>query len=105
MWLDLLQKKADDTSITSVGLELGLSRTTISLVLAGKYPANTDKIAQRVLDTYGRITCPHLNEEITLSACRQHHTAAVPTSSPRAMKHWRACQSCPNNKGGQDAND
>lgn len=94
MWMTLLKDAVDRTSKAAVAVELGVSRTTISLVVDDKYPASTDKIAERVLNTYGRITCPFLGSEITLAECKKHHTSTVPTSSPRAMKHWRACQGC-----------
>lgn len=97
MWMNLLKQAVDATSKNAVAQQLGVSRTTISLVVDGKYPAKTDKIAALVLDTFGRVTCPHLCEEITLANCRKHHEAAPPTSSPRAMRHWRACQGCQHN--------
>ena len=102
MWLDLLKQAVERTSCAAVAKELSteskaVSRTTISLVVSGKYPAKTDKIAELVINTFGRVECPFTSEEITLAECKKHHTSAVPTSSPRAMKHWRACQGCPNN--------
>lgn len=106
MWLDLLKEAVANSNRAAVARELDVSRTTISLVLDGKYPAKTDKIAELVLNTYGKVDCPHLAVQITLAECRSYHEMNVPTSSPRAMKHWRECQSCSNNtcKGKQDAN-
>lgn len=93
-WLTILKQSVEATSMTAVASKLEVSRTTISLVLADKYPAKTDKIAAKVLDAYARITCPHTGVEITHAECRALSTSAVPTSSPQAMRHWRACQSC-----------
>lgn len=93
-WLTILKQAVDKTNITAVAIKLGVSRTAISLVLADKYPAKTDKLAARVLDVFARITCPHTGIEITHAECRTLATSAVPTSSPQAMRHWRACQSC-----------
>lgn len=93
-WLTILRQAVEKSSITAVAIKLEISRTAISLVLAGKYPAKTDKIAAKVLDMYARITCPHTGVEITHAECRTLSTSAVPTSSPQAMRHWRACQSC-----------
>ena len=97
MWMKLLTEAVARTSRNAVAEEIGVSRTTISLVLAEKYPAKTDKIAALVIDTYGKVNCPALGEEITLSQCKKHHESAPPTSSPRAMRHWRACQTCEHN--------
>lgn len=93
-WLTILKQAVDKTSITAVAEKLGVSRTAASLALAGKYPAKTDKLAVKVLDMYARITCPHTGVEISHAECRTLSTSAVPTSSPQAMRHWRACQSC-----------
>ncbi|SOD42297.1 LacI family transcriptional regulator [Nitrosovibrio sp. Nv4] len=97
-WMELLISAVAATNKAKVASDLGVSRTAISLVVSGKYPAKTDKIATKVIETYGRVTCPHLRVEISLSECKTYHTGQVPTSSPRAMKHWRACQTCPNNQ-------
>lgn len=97
MWLGLLKNAVEASNITKVAGELDVSRTTISLVLSDKYPAKTDKLQERVINVYGRVKCPFLEHEISLNECKKHHTSTVPTSSPRAMKHWRACKTCINN--------
>lgn len=97
MWLELLTKAVSNSSKAQVALDLGVSRTTISLVMSDKYPASTDKIEALVMDTYSRVECPHLGEQITITQCKRHHSENAPTSSPRAMRLWRACQACPNN--------
>lgn len=104
MWLNLLRDAAETTSIQAVADELTklgnkpIGRTAISLVLAGKYPAKTDRIETLVLTRYGRVQCPYLNEEISFADCRNHHNREAPTSSPYAMRHWRACQECPHRR-------
>lgn len=103
MWLDLLTEAVNKSSKQAVADDLGVSRTTISLVMNDNYPASTDKIEEKVINFYGRLDCPHTGEQITIADCKQHHTSAAPTSSPRAMRLWRACQVCPNNIGGKNA--
>lgn len=98
-WLFLLRQAVENNSITAVALSLDVSRTTISLVLSGKYPAKTDKIAARVIDQFARLTCPHTGADISHAECRRLSTRAVPTSSPQAMRHWRACQCCAHQGG------
>lgn len=100
-WLTLLQEQVEKSSKQAVADELGVSRTVISLVMNEKYPASTDKIEERVNNLYSRLQCPHTGENITITACKANQTATAPTSSPRAMRLWRACQSCPNNQGVQ----
>ena len=48
-WRSLLIGEAARTSIAATARRLGYSRTAVSLVLAGKYPGSTDKLAARVL--------------------------------------------------------
>ncbi|MDP1681045.1 MAG: hypothetical protein Q8L39_04645 [Burkholderiales bacterium] len=95
-WLDLLNKAVAEHPRGRAGVAeaLDVSRTTISLVLDDKYPAKTDKIEAKVMDMYARVPCPHLNETISINACRAHALRAAPTNSPREMRHWRACQTC-----------
>ena len=95
-WLTILKQAVEKSSRQAVADRLEVSRTTISLVMSGQYPAKTDKIAAKVLDVYARLTCPHSGAEISHAECRALSTSSVPTSSPQAMRHWRACQSCAN---------
>ncbi|MEW5905134.1 MAG: helix-turn-helix transcriptional regulator [Pseudomonadota bacterium] len=100
-WLQLLKQAVNDTnSHQSVADKLGISRASVSLAARGKYPAKTDKLEAKVLDVYSRVTCPHTGNEITHVECRTTSTASTPTSSPQAMRQWRACQSCVH-KGGK----
>lgn len=96
-WLELLIQAVAEhkRGIAGVADQISVSRTTLSLILANKYPAKTDRIAAKVLDTYARISCPHLEQTITQAQCRDFATRSAPTNSPRDMRHWRACQSCP----------
>jgi len=98
MWLDLLRAAvtAPGSSRQKVADALGMSRTAVSLVLDNKYPAKTDKIALKVMTVYGHVQCPFLGQQISFAACREYHERDAPTSSPFAMRHWRACQRCPN---------
>lgn len=97
-WTELFTAAVADTSAAEVARRLGVSRTAVSLIHNGKYPASTERFATRVLTVYGRVACPHLQAEIPFAECRAHHTREAPTSSPFAMRHWRACQGCPNRR-------
>ena len=98
MWLDLLKERVAASGAGKVADELEVSRTTVSLVLNGKYPASTEKFATRVIARYSTIDCPFLDREISGAECREFHTREVPTSSGFAMRHWRTCQGCPNRR-------
>lgn len=101
-WLELLAVavRVDPRGRAGVAERLGLSRSAISQVLSGKYPADPAKIAAKVLDYYDRLTCPHLAHEISPGACANYATRPCPTTSAREVRHWRACRACehkPNN--------
>lgn len=84
--------------IKKVSEQLGISRSTLSLVLSGKYIASTEHVAQKVLQVLSRVQCPHLQMDITHQQCRENSTRDAPTTSPRQMKFWRACQTCAHNQ-------
>jgi len=97
-WQTLLAAEAARTSIAATARRLGYSRTAVSLALAGKYPGGTDKMAATVLDVLGGVACPQLGREVTAAECADK-AGAMPTSSPTALRLWRACQTCPHRPG------
>ena len=52
-WLELLSDAVAASNMTAVARRLGISRTAVSLVLAGKYGAKTTRIETRVLAVIG----------------------------------------------------
>ena len=100
-WLEMLKREVESRSKQAVAEELEVSRTTVSLAVRDKYPASTDALEKKVLERYSVVQCPFLDKEITTKECGKYHNAKAPTSSPRAMRHWRACQSCAHNKEAQ----
>lgn len=107
MWMKILQQAITQSGKggkAEVARKLGVSRPAISQICNGNYGARTDHIAKKVIAVFGRIHCPHLNVEITPEHCRHSHTRDAPTSSPREMKHWRACQTCMHNSANVNAN-
>ncbi len=97
-WYSMLKRAVNDSSITIVAEKLGVSRTQVSLVLGGKYPSRTEKFGAKVVQVYGQVVCPHLVARITMQKCREYHSAPIPTCSPRALRHWKACQACIHNR-------
>lgn len=77
---------------------LGVSRTTVSLIVRGKYIASNEHVAKKVMAVFAKLHCPHLGVDISHSQCREHSNREAPTTSPRQMKFWRACQSCAHNQ-------
>lgn len=98
MWLDLLREAIAASSKDNVAKKIGVSRTQVSLIANGKYNADTRHFEKKFMAVYSRLHCPHLGEDITHETCRNNHNRAAPTSNPREMKHWRACQTCQHNE-------
>jgi hypothetical protein len=95
-WLALLTQAVQDSSRSAVARELGVSRPSVSLLLAGKYPGNPNRMAARIVERFARVDCPHTGRGVGPDYCRRY-CGPVPTSSPAALRQWRACQTCPHN--------
>jgi len=100
-WLALLRAEAAASSNAAVARRIGISRTAVSLALAGRYPADTGKLSRRVLQALaGRVACPGLDEEIAAETCRDWAAKPFAATSSHRVRMYRACQSCPRNPGG-----
>ena len=107
-WFAILLERAQrpDSVRARIARQLGISAAALSQVLNasgcyGNGTAKTDRIAEKVIHTFGRYTCPHLTAEasgddqvITAEQCRAFAHRDAPTSSPRDMQHWQACRQC-----------
>lgn len=97
-WLSLMRAEAARTSIQALADRLGYSRTGVSLVLAGKYPGKTDRIAKvATLALEQAVDCPYLGKPLAGHECRASATAKAPMHNPMKLSHWRACQQCIHN--------
>lgn len=94
-WFKLLAAEAASNPRGNQGAadRLGISRTQVSLVLAGKYK-NPKAIVQKVMATLDEHHCPYLGVAITGEQCREVNTGPIPTWDPAAMEQRRTCQSC-----------
>lgn len=104
-WLAALRAYARETSIAAAGAKINRSRTAVSLLLAGKYPAKSLQQIRRACETafQGRVNCPGLGEEIPADVCREWAEKPFAATSSQRVTMYRACQSCPNRptpKGG-----
>ncbi|WP_314971749.1 hypothetical protein [Comamonas testosteroni] len=107
-WFAMLSNRVQQPGAVraQVARQLGISAAALSQVLNGSGcygdgTAKTDRIADKVVHTFGRYSCPHLTAEsggddqvITAEQCRAYAHREAPTSSPREMQHWQACRQC-----------
>lgn len=95
-WRALLEQAVNESSLAEVARKLGVSRTAVSLVFNGKYPGNPQRMATRIEAHYGRSVCPYSGYRVSRAECLEL-AGKIPTSSPAAMRQWRACQKCEQN--------
>ena len=107
-WFAMLSNRVQQPGAVRahVAKQLGISAAALSQVLNGSGcygngTAKTDRIADKVVHTFGRYICPHLTAEsagddqvITAEQCRAFAHREAPTASPRDMQHWQACRQC-----------
>ena len=99
-WFETLQAEVARTSRQKVADLLGISRTTVSLVMSGKYGGKTGAVAFRVMDKLGKFPCLYDEQVISPHECRTTAQAAAPTHNPAKLAQWSACQRCPKNMKG-----
>lgn len=92
-WLALLRNRVSEIGIGATARELGVSRTSVSMLVSGRYPGNTEHMAARIIGRYTRNACPHDGASVSPADCARY-AEKVPTSSPAALRRWRACQTC-----------
>lgn len=98
LFVTLLAREVEQSSRTLAGARIGMSRTTVTLVLGNRYPAtSTAGVERRVMEALGRIDCVAVGEVVTVEQCQTYREKPAPTHNPPAMQGWRACQHCPHN--------
>lgn len=91
-----LKEAVQASSITKVAEKLSIPRTTLSLVVNEKYPANPENILRRFDEVMNGIDCPYLRRPLTRDECNAYSDRSRP-NQPLGLQHWRACQHCNNN--------
>lgn len=99
-WLDILKRQVEIHGRTAVVRQLGVSPSTLSLVLADKYPAGTDGVEARVMAIYGhagQVACPALGE-IDPAQCVTNWERAqkigVKCGNPATIRLYKNCLKC-----------
>lgn len=95
----LLQRHIDMKSRSQVAVELGISPTTISLVLFDKYGASTAAIEKKILGIYGedgKVSCPVLGKILPKQCIDNYQRAGKITAAgnPATIRLYIACRKC-----------
>ncbi|WLT30757.1 hypothetical protein [Geothrix sp. PMB-07] len=104
MWLEILRAQVAARGLGAVAKGIDYSKTTISLVLNGKYNSDTSHLETAVLKAYGTVLCPFEERSLSASDCQNWQSSEAPTSSAWSLRHWAACQSCIHNTNPKGAN-
>jgi len=92
-WMHLLGRAVAATSVAEVARRLGVARSSLSLLINGKYPGSTSNMAARVMDVLAE-PCPVYGGGRTSESCARRRSFPMPTSNPFALRQWRMCQLC-----------
>lgn len=92
-WVEVLRAEVERTSQRRVAKKLGVSATTISLVLSDSYPASTEALEQRVRGELMSecVVCPVLGE-IDRRWCLDWQQKPLMVSNPLNVRVYRACR-------------
>lgn len=97
-WVETLAIACGKTSQARVAVQLERSGAVISQVLRKIYPAEMDRIEERVRGVFmdGRVACPGLGE-IATQACQDWRDKAphIVLGNPLRQRMHRACNACP----------
>ncbi|MGD0231792.1 MAG: hypothetical protein ABSC19_15800 [Syntrophorhabdales bacterium] len=100
MWIAILKRQVEQKGAKQVAYELGIGRSTVSLLCQRKYPAGTKKMEERIEAIYGKagtIDCPVLGG-IDPSTCVNCWTKAkkigMKASNPETLRLYKTCTSC-----------
>ena len=95
--LDLARAQlAAGKSKQQIALEIGYSRSTVSVWMRGLYGAKGDEVAAAVRQAYDRRICPDDGREKTPEHCQRIALRPRPHGFPDAESLWLCCQTCPN---------
>ncbi len=100
MWIDILKREVKARGLSCVATELGVSKSTVSLVCNGKYPGSTARIEERIRKIFGmngHVACP-VQGEISPARCadtrRRAQAIGMKASNPETLRLYRACLGC-----------
>lgn len=101
MWIDILRKEVEAKGPKQVAKELGISRSSVDLVLSGKYAASTRKVEDRVKRIYGNlgggIDCEVLGA-ISPNTCSEKWNLAkkigMRAGNPETLRLYKQCLKC-----------
>lgn len=102
-WLDVLRAECERTSLAATAKLIGMSTSTISQVLNGKYLGRLDNVKARVEGALmaKTVDCPVLGT-LPRHECLDHQKRKFAASNSQRVRLWRACrEGCPHSEIGR----
>jgi len=100
MWIEILKRHVAAKGLGQVAHELGISKSTVSLVCNDKYPGSAEKIVERIRKIYGQdgnIVCAILGP-ISPAKCADTWNRArrigMKAGNPETLRLYKSCLSC-----------
>jgi hypothetical protein len=78
-----------------VSVDIGYSRTAVSLYLSGKYRADAADLETAICRAYDRRHCPHTGASVEPGLCRKKALSPKPFGGAERLAWWTTCQTCP----------
>lgn len=101
-WMEVLRAECERTTLATVAKLIGMSTTTISQVLNGKYLGRVDNVKARVEGALmaATVDCPVLGT-LPRHECLDHQKRKFAASNSQRVRLWRACRAgCPHSEIG-----
>ena len=99
-WVIALAKLADQKGLRVAGETIGYSGATVSQAIAGKYPGDIGKVAEKVRGALlgETVVCPPygLDDIIDRKKCLDWQDKPKAATSAFRVRMYRACRQCPN---------
>lgn len=99
-WLEIMKHAVRQSSQGQVAKELGVSKAMVSLVLHGKYKADTAQIQTKIKKIYGSggvVRCPVMGS-ISPEKCADTHEKAKKigfrAGNPETLRFYKQCREC-----------
>ena len=100
VWIEILKKEVETRGLRQISHELGLSKSTVSLVCSGRYPGGTGRVEERIKKMYGnngQIDCPVLGIISPAKCAETWHRAkliGMRAGNPETLRLYNACRTC-----------
>ncbi len=99
-WVAVLAEECDRTSQAKAAVRLNVSAAMVNQALRNSYKGRLDRLEERVKGEFmnEKVRCPVLGE-ISTRECLDHQARPFATTNHVRVALFRACRSCPHNRG------